>query len=130
MPDARSSISAQDTIQQLRLLARFSTGIMRRAIRTHRILQFAAAIDRTAADLLATDLAHRLRVQEAYVELLLVNGPLRAGLSKADAASTYSVLASPESFDFLTRRQGWTADQFETWLAESLISLLLAPQGL
>ena len=50
-------------------------------------------------------------------------------MSKADAASTYSVPASPESFDFLTRQQGWTSDQFETWLGESLISLLLAPPG-
>ena len=116
-----------DQAEQLRLLARFSTGILTRAIKTHRILTTAAAIDRAAAELLAQDLAYRLQTQQAYIELLLVNGPLRDGLSKADAASAYSALASPETFDFLTRQQGWITAKFETWLAETLISLLLPP---
>ena len=42
-----------DQAEQLRLLARFSTGILTRAIKTHRILETAAAIDRSAAELLA-----------------------------------------------------------------------------
>jgi AcrR family transcriptional regulator len=114
-----------DQAEQLRLLARFSTGILTRAIRTHRILETAAAIDRAAAELLAQDLAYRLQTQQAHIDFLLLNGPLRDGLSKADAASTYSALASPETFDFLTRQQEWTTAKFETWLAESLINLLL-----
>ena len=48
-----------DQAEQLRLLARFSAGILTRAIKTHRILATAAAIDRAAADLLAQDLSYR-----------------------------------------------------------------------
>jgi hypothetical protein len=55
------------------------------------------------------------------------DGPLRPGLGKADAGTTYSVLASLATFDFLTRQQGWTRDQFEAWLAEALIRLLPDP---
>ena len=117
-----------DQAEQLRLLARFSAGTSTRAIKTHRILATAAAIDRAAADLLAQDLSYRLTtLEQAYIDLLLVNGPLRDGLSKADAASAYSALASPETFDFLTRQQEWTKAKFETWLAETLINLLPPP---
>lgn len=121
--------STADQAQQLRLLARFSTQILTRAIKTHRILEAAATTDRSAAELLANDLAYRLHIQQAYIELLLANGPLRAGMGKADAASTYSALASPETFTFLTRQQGWTTDQFQFWLGESLIRLLLDPKA-
>jgi AcrR family transcriptional regulator len=116
-----------DQAHQLRLLARFSTGILSRVINTHRILQSAAATDSTAAEQLRKDLTYRLETQQAYIDLLLANGPLRTGLGKAEAATTYSVLASPATFDFLTRQQGWTRDQFEAWLAEALIRLLLDP---
>ena len=50
-------------------------------------------------------------------------------MGKAAAASTYSALASPETFTFLTRQQVWTTEKFETWLGESLIRLLLDPKA-
>lgn len=48
-----------------------------------------------------------------------------AGLRPADAATTYSTLASPETYAFLVGDRGWSPKRFQDWLAESLTRLLL-----
>lgn len=57
--------------------------------------------------------------------MLLGNGPLRAGLAPADAATTYATLANPATYAFLTGERGWTPQRFEDWLGDSLSRLLL-----
>jgi hypothetical protein len=62
------------------------------------------------------------------IDLLLVHGPLRAGLSADVAAITYSALANPNTYAFFTVERGWTPDQYQQWLTDSLIRLLLPDQ--
>lgn len=115
----------RDQRTQLRLLAHFSRGILERTHTAHRILQTAAASDTKAADLQQRDNARRCEGQKVYIDMLLANGSLRAGLTPGDAADTYSTLANPTTFAFLIQERGWTPDRFEQWLADSLIRLLL-----
>lgn len=124
LPEIEEIRRTTDHVEQLTMLAAFSTGILSRVITTHRILQSAAASDATAAALLQQDLEYRLRGQRGYIDLLTANGPLR--VDPDEAAATYSVLASPASYDFLTREKGWTKTRFESWLADSLTRLLVA----
>jgi hypothetical protein len=42
-------------------------------------------------------------------------------------AARTSALANPELYLLLTIHHGWTADQFQAWLADSLQRLLLPP---
>ena len=35
-------------------------------------------------------------------------------------------LASPENYELLVTRSGWSDDQFETWLSSTLVGSLLA----
>jgi AcrR family transcriptional regulator len=117
--------SCSDQRRQLRMLAHFSRGILERTSQIHQILQSAVAVDANAADVQRADAEYRLQVQRRYIDILLVNGPLRAGLTLEVAADTYSALANPTTFAFFTRQRGWTTDQFEDWLGECLIRLLL-----
>ena len=57
--------------------------------------------------------------------MLLANGPLRDGLTPEVAQTTYATLASPETYAFLTGDRGWTPEQYEHWLTDSLTRLLL-----
>ena len=57
----------------------------------------------------------------------MARGPLRDGLSTAEAIDTMSALANPETYALLTRRRGWTPAHVEGWLAENLALLLLRP---
>ena len=125
LPEFNEIRSCQDQRLQLRLLAHLSRSILERTTQFHQILFAAAVVDANAADVQRADEAYRLRGQRLYIDLLLANGPLRAGLTPDVAADTYSSLANPTTYVFLTRQRGWTPDQFEEWLADCLARLLL-----
>lgn len=124
-PELAEIRACTDQPQQVRLLARWSRTVLQRTAQVHRILQTAAAADPKAADLQQSDRDNRRRGQAAYIDMLLTNGPLREGLTATEAADTYAVLASPDSFAFLTEQQGWSLEHFEKWLGDNLILLLL-----
>ena len=124
LPEIERIRSTRDQRSQVRLLAAFSRGILERTHPAHCILRSAAEVDEHAAELQKRDMERRVDGQRIYVDLLLANGPLRKGLSPGDAAATYSVLASPETYAFLVDQQGWSGEQFQQWLADSLLRLL------
>jgi hypothetical protein len=85
----------------------------------------AASSDPSAAELRRADRENRYQGQRTYIDMLLANGPLRDGLTPADAAATYAALASPEIYAFLTSDRGWAPEQYELWLTDTLTRLLL-----
>ena len=62
-------------------------------------------------------IAHRLAEQ----------GALRPELSPERAGDIFGVLTWSDTYRNLTRDYGWTFDECETWLTETLTTLLLAP---
>jgi hypothetical protein len=63
----------------------------------------------------------------AMVQRLGALGALRAGTTPERAAAAFSMMTSAASWLQLTQRAGWTFDQSEAWLTESLTQLLLKP---
>jgi AcrR family transcriptional regulator len=127
LPAIASIRACTDQREQVRLLAEFSRSLLERAAPVQHILSLAAAVDSGAAELQRRDRDRRRLVQAAYVDMLRVNGPLRASLTAEQAAATYSALANPATFALLTVDHGWSADAFEAWLADGLTQLLLDP---
>jgi AcrR family transcriptional regulator len=125
LPEIAEIRQCTDQRTQVRLLARFSRGILERSAVAHRILRSAAAADPTAAELQRRDAKRRGDGQRVYVDMLLANGPLRDGLAPNDAAATYSALSNPNTYALLVGERAWTADKFEQWLGDSLTLLLL-----
>jgi AcrR family transcriptional regulator len=125
LPEITAVRRSGDQHEQVRLLARFSRTLLARAAPVQHILALAAAVDPGAAALRDRDVERRRRVQASYIEMLVANGPLREGLDAARAASTYSALANPATFALLTDQHGWSAEEFEDWLADALTRLLL-----
>lgn len=124
-PEVQQIRATTDQEAQVGLLAAYSRGILERTNTAHRILGSAAEVDPQAHALRQRDTKRRIEGQRRYIDLLLSNGPIRRGVSPDEAAATYSALASPETYALLTGHLGWSADRFETWLAESLRRLLL-----
>ena len=54
---------------------------------------------------------------------------LRPGLTRAAATDTAWAIASPDTYDMLVRTRGYTRDQYQKWVATSLITLLLPPRS-
>ena len=63
----------------------------------------------------------------AMTQRLGALGALRAGTTPEQAAAAFSMMTSPPSWLQLTQRAGWTFDQSEAWLTESLTQLRLQP---
>jgi AcrR family transcriptional regulator len=124
-PEIASIRACTNQRQQLQQLAHFSRTILQRTEQVQRILRSAAAVDGHATDLQRRDLEHRLNTQRAYIDMLLANGPLRPGLTAAEAADSYSALANPETYAFLTTERRWSPQRFEEWLHETLAHTLL-----
>lgn len=125
LPDMVAIRQCPDQRTQVRMLARFSRGILERTAPAHRILRSAATTDPSAAELQRRDTKRRGDAQRSYIDMLLVNGPLRPALTPDDAAATYSALSNPNTYALLVGERGWSPDKFEHWLAESIESLVL-----
>jgi AcrR family transcriptional regulator len=123
LPEITAIRACADQREQVRRLAGFSRTLLERAAPVQHILALAAAVDAGAAELRRRDVERRRQVQARYIDMLLGNGPLR--LDAADAASTYSALANPDTFALLTEEHGWDPARFEAWLADGLARLLL-----
>jgi AcrR family transcriptional regulator len=72
----------------------------------------------------------RRRVGAASVIAGLVGiGALRSDLDEPGAVDILWTLNSPETFQLLVRRSGWSPERFELWLAATMQSQLLASPG-
>lgn len=67
--------------------------------------------------------ANRERAFRRHVDAIAAH--LAAGISVSDGVDIYLALVLPEVYRTLVLERGWTADHYETWLAETLISQLL-----
>ena len=86
---------------------------------------FAAASDDDAETraLLRAKLAGRNQVMDAIIASL--EGQLRIPTPQAQAI--YRALAAPDVYGELVAESNWTPDDFEEWVAETLIGQLMEP---
>lgn len=101
--------------------------MLQRVAAAYALLRDAAAADDAIREHVAAEINRRRKFQRKVINHLHANGPLREGLTPDQAADIYSALANPETYLLLTTHHGWTPDQFQTWLADSLQQLLLPP---
>jgi len=52
-------------------------------------------------------------------------GALRAGMARRDAVDTAWAIVSPECYELLVTRRGYTLDQFQNWMRQTLRAALL-----
>jgi hypothetical protein len=114
-----------DQRRQIEVFARGIREIMDRVGSLFEVMRLAAATEPEIAVLLDDRLARRLEGMRFFVTALLNNGPLRDGLGRDDAADTVWTLTSAEVHRLLTVDRGWSGDQYEAWLVDSLVVLLL-----
>jgi AcrR family transcriptional regulator len=83
----------------------------------------AAAADPRAAAELSQALIGRREGLQGFAKSM---GPhLHSGLDAAHAAAILQALCLPEVFDVLVRHSGWSVDEYQVWLARTLMNQLL-----
>ena len=67
----------------------------------------------------------RLENLKTFVHYVAINGPLRDGISEAQAGETVWALTSPELFNLLAEELGWSKQEYAQWLSDTLTRVLL-----
>jgi AcrR family transcriptional regulator len=119
----------QDQHRQVAMFARGMSEQLERIRPLDDVLRGAAAVDPAAAELRTqVQTGQRLPAMRQVARWVRARGRLRDGLSVDDAGSVIWTLTSPEVHRMLRDDCGWSADQYEQWLRETLTDSLL-PAG-
>lgn len=110
----------------LRAVASFFRATAEHAALGWQLYRDAAAVDPEVRED-QREFSRRRRATVAGVLDGLSSHALRIGMSRDDAIDTVMVIAGPESYDLLVVQTGYDLDQFEVWIARTLIAALLEP---
>jgi hypothetical protein len=69
--------------------------------------------------------SHRYAAQESMIDFLGRSGRLRPGVNKQAARDILWALTGRELYRMLVRERGWTSQNYEDWLGETLTTSLL-----
>ncbi|HET7311177.1 MAG TPA: helix-turn-helix domain-containing protein [Mycobacteriales bacterium] len=125
-PDVKAARSESDPLALIHAFARIGREFMERSSPIMHALATAAHVDPDAAQLQEDIKAQRHAGQSRIVQALSTLNALDPGLTTSEAIDMTYALMSPDVHRTLTVDRGWTADQYEHWLARSL-QLLLRP---
>jgi AcrR family transcriptional regulator len=121
----RSIRAEPDAAEKLRIYAGALRSIQSRLAPLFRVLQGAAPLDPELDALWQNISSRRAQNMQLLAKDLEATGSLRPELSIAKAADIIWSMNSPEFYLLLVEQRGWRARDFEQWLGDSWIRLLL-----
>ena len=126
-PWAMAALDAPTAAERTSAFALAIRSVMERAGAVFRTAAQAAMAEPEAAAL--WELGRRKRQQDAasFVAALEDASMLRVDRTPMQAAATVWLLTSPETYLQLTDGLGWSLDDYERWLEQSLVDALLDP---
>jgi AcrR family transcriptional regulator len=124
-PAALAALAEPDPRRQLRAQVRLAREIYERVAPVLQVVAGAASADPDIAELWEINNAQRATAQERLITALAAKTPLREGLDVATAIDITLALQTPEMYQYLTGRRGWSPHRWERWTADILISELL-----
>ncbi|HEX6871044.1 MAG TPA: TetR/AcrR family transcriptional regulator [Micromonosporaceae bacterium] len=116
-----TALTEPDPLRRVRLAAYFLRALYQEGLDVAQLFDAATVEDAQTRDLLRAKLAGRNQAQDAIIESLRP----RLVLPLAAAQAIYRAMAAPGIYRELVVESGWTADEFEDWLARSLCEQLL-----
>jgi AcrR family transcriptional regulator len=116
-----------DAARKLRLYAAALRSIQPRLAPLIRVLQSAAPLDSELDALWQGISQRRANNMRLLAKDLAATGRLRPGLSESRAADIVWSMNSPEFYLLLVEQRGWSPEEFEYWLGDAWIQLLLEP---
>jgi AcrR family transcriptional regulator len=113
--------------KKLQIYAAALRSIQERLAPLFLVLQGAAPLDSELAALWESIAQRRVKNMRLFAADLAATGRLRRHLSVAKAADIIWSMNSPEFYLLLVQQRGWSPKEFEDYLADSWIRLLLEP---
>src|SRR5579863_2187183 len=128
-PDVQAARGETDPQALIMAFSRIGRDFMERSSAILRVLATAAAVDPEAAQLMEEIRRQRHTGQSRIVAALSALDAVDPDLEFSEAVDITYVAFSPEVHHILTVERGWTAGQYERWLARSLGALLRTDPG-
>lgn len=125
-PAIRAIIEEPDPRRQLELYASTQPGLWGRVGPLLRVLDAAASSEPDLQRLQREHAETRRAGLGRFAALLESHGALRPGLTAERAADIIWTLCAQANYDALIRGRGWSKDEYEAWLASTLVAALLA----
>lgn len=113
----------------IRNWTRLATEVAPRTAPIVLLIRSAAGADPEMADLLAEADEQRLRRMQQNARTLHERGDLRDGITLEQARDVLWTISSPELYELLVLRRGWSVDRFAAFQAEQMIAALLPPEA-
>lgn len=114
-----------DPARQLELNAHHAVAVKRRIGALHEVIRAGASVDPDVGGLWERIQAEFRENQRAIVASIAEKGALREGLDVERAADILWTINHGDLWQHLVVRRGWSADEFERWLADAFHTLLL-----
>ena len=115
----------KDQRRQIQMFAGRIQIIMSHVAPLFEVMRSAAEREPEIDNLLKKYLDGRMQGMNYFIDCLLANGPLRSDLSKLRAVETTWTLTSAEVYNLLVMYRGWSAEEYENWLSQTLFRVLL-----
>jgi AcrR family transcriptional regulator len=90
------------------------------------VMRDAAATDPAVRELIREDHDRRRETQRALVEVAVDEHDLRRGMTLDKAAEAFFLLVNSDTYRIATEVLGWSVDDWQRWLVETLTHELLA----
>ncbi len=123
----RAIRAERDAAEKLRIYAAALRRIQQRLAPLFRVLDGAAPLDPELASLWRNISQRRSKNMRLFAADLAETGRVRRELSLDKVADIVWSMNSPEFYLLLVEQRGWSAEEFEQWLAEAWVRLLLKP---
>ncbi|WP_162606069.1 TetR/AcrR family transcriptional regulator [Jiangella aurantiaca] len=127
-PAIRQIIEEPDPRRQLRLYAATQPGIWSRVGPLLRVLDAAAATDDALQALRTRQAEFRHAGLRRFAGLLASRDVLRPDISADRAADIIWTVCAQANYDALVLARGWSRDEYERWIGDTLIHALLPPR--
>jgi AcrR family transcriptional regulator len=128
-PFVQAIKDADDPLEKARIFARHLREAGARIASVLAVIESAAATDPEIAGLWRDLQDQRLRGMTMAANSFQEQGALRPGLSVGRAADILWLYAGPWAFRCFVTDRGWSLDEYEAWIADTLYTQLMNPEA-
>ncbi|MEA2901136.1 MAG: hypothetical protein QOH36_1023 [Actinomycetota bacterium] len=114
-----------DAVRKLRLWSDHIIDVAGRTVAVELLVRDAAASDPAAAGVWEQMVTEKLTGMAMFAAHLHQGGHLGPGVSADDARDMLTAYMSPDLYQLLVERQGWSPGRFGRWLSDALVAALL-----
>jgi AcrR family transcriptional regulator len=122
----RQALTAREPETRLRIAARIARQIHDAQSATFDLLRGAGVVAPELAKLEQQREGVRYERQEQMIISLRKAGRLRAGLDHRTARDIFWMFTGGDVYRMLVRERGWSAEEYQDWLGETLVEALLS----